>query len=237
MILNNCTVSDNSSGTGSEGFIGGNNGGSGGGIYNTGMMLLNNCTVTSNSTGVGGDSGGPIQGWAGEPGGGGGDGGGICNIGKLAVRHSTINGNSCGAGGKGGAAQHPYSQGHGGDGGSGGGIFNANVLTMDACIVTGNSCGAGGIGGVYSVVINAGNDYPPTIVANGGAGGSGGGIVNMADGSHAKLFNTLVTLNFFGDGGVGGDVYYPPFPNPVQAGSGPDGSGPNLFGNFTIFGH
>ncbi len=209
LTLDNCIVTGNSCDVGN-----------GGGIYNTGTLTANNCAIRNNSAGAGnntidfsGDGGGvvyinfPLP----ELGGDGGNGGGICNLGTLKMNNSTVTGNSAGAG------QEGYG---GGNGGSGGGIYNAGNLTLSHCTVSDNSSGA------------AGNGISGIPAGKGGNGGSGGGIFNSADASHARLIATSVLSNFAGQGGSGG--IFEGIGTGSDGSPGIDGSGPNLFGNFTF---
>jgi len=61
-------------------------------------------------------------------------------------------------------------------------------------------------------------------------GGSGGGIFNLADASHARLMTTSVISNFAGHGGSGG--LFEGTGTGTDGSPGQDGSGPNLSGGF-----
>jgi hypothetical protein len=209
LTLDNCLVTGNSCDVGD-----------GGGIYNTGTLTVSNCTIRGNSAGAGnnsivflGGSGGvvyitfPLP----MPGGNGGNGGGVCNLGTLNMNNSIVAGNSAGSGQVGSG---------GGSGGSGGGVYNAGNLKLSNCLVRDNSCGAAG---------NGVNGIP---AGNGGNGGSGGGIFNSGQALNATLNATLVTSNIAGQGGSGGVI--PDGSTGTGGSPGLDGSGPNLFGNFTL---
>jgi len=98
LTLTNCTVSNNITGSGGDGYPGGP-GGSGGGIYNEGELTLNSCIVSDNTTGKGGGS----TGWYTGEGGPGGSGGGIYNEGELTLNSCTVSDNISGVGGDGAA--------------------------------------------------------------------------------------------------------------------------------------
>ena len=245
LVLNDCDISGNySSGFGGGGInnsgnlamfdcsVSGNYGGvgfgfscDGGGIYNTGNLVINDCVISGNATQPGVDGDYFLSGWwlpigfyPGFDGEDGGDGGGIYNAGNLVLNNSVIAGNACGSGGDGSDSINDNA-GDGGNGGNGGGVFNLGTLVLNRCTVRNNSCGAGGNGG------NETFDSSGTLIdGNGGTGGSGGGIYNAADGSDARLIRTSVRSNSAGLGGEPG----------TNGDYGLNGSGPDLFGNFTI---
>jgi hypothetical protein len=212
LTLDNCTIKGNSSDFRD-----------GGGIFNAGTLTANNCTISDNSAAAGnnnfefGDGGsiildpvGPPPGWNGS------DGGGIYNAGTLVMNNSVVSGNSAGDG------QEGFG---GGNGGNGGGIYNAGKLTLTRCTISGNSSG------------NGGNGISGNSAGNGGSGGSGGGIFNAGDASFARLVHTSVVSNVSGLGGIGGIYDFADYHGEGSGSNGSpgaDGSGPNLFGNFTI---
>ena len=229
MMLNNCLVSDNACGSGGSGGSFGGSGGNGGGIRNDGTMVLNNCIISGNTGGLARGHGlfNPNEG---------GSGGGIYNNGTLLLDNCIVSENTAGNGGGGGAGPAPGKT--GGNGGNGGGIYNIGALTTRNCMVNHNACGSGGIG---SEVFAFGG--VEGIGGNGGNGGSGGGIYNGAAASQAKLIGTSVVANLAGAGGNGGICVVNGIHGPTNIPGGPDGnpgldgSGPNLFGDFTIVGH
>ena len=147
----------------------GQDGTSGGGIYNDGGTLtLNNCNVSGNVTGNGGN-GGPSgirrQRYSRRDRRQGGNGAGLYNnAGVLTLNNTTVSGNTAGNGGAGGGGAQ--NGGRGGDGGKGAGIYSLNgSLTLTNSTVSGNNAGSGGPG--VSAGFNGGS---------GGTGGDGGGI-------------------------------------------------------------
>ena len=187
-------------------------------------LTVTNCIITDNLAAAGNDfydygsDGSYIFDPVGpSPGGNGGSGGGIYNLGTLKMNDSIVTENSAG----------PGQDGHGGgSGGSGGGVYNAGNLTLSDCIVCDNSSGAGG---------NGVNELSAGDVGGNGAGGnggSGGGLFNLADASQARLIATSVIRNFAGQGGSGG--IFEGIGTGSNGSPGIDGSGPNLFGNFTF---
>ncbi|MET0645318.1 MAG: tandem-95 repeat protein [Pyrinomonadaceae bacterium] len=204
----------------------GQDGESGGGIYNAGTLTLSDVVVTGNSTGNGGVNSANFGGW-------GGYGGGIFNGGVLTLTNVTVSNNTTGNGATGN---------FGGTGGPGGGIYSgvgSGALTLTNVSVsnnttgngangvsTGASGGGGGDGG--GIFINNGS-LPLTNVnvsgnatgdaGNGGSGGNGGGIFTNS-GVQATLVGVVVSNNSAGDGGGG------------PAGSG--GRGGGIFNNGTM---
>ncbi|HXF10280.1 MAG TPA: choice-of-anchor Q domain-containing protein [Desulfuromonadaceae bacterium] len=219
MVLNQCHISNNSSGNGgstvwaSQAPSTGGEGGGGGGIYNEGNLTLNFCTVNDNICGAGGWGGGYGP-EGGGPGGAGGSGGGILNEGSLTLNTCTISHNFCGIGGHGGPG-NLTNGGRGGQGGSGGGICNRFAapgpvspavpsLMMASCTVVLNEAGPGGDGdAIYS-------GFP----GDGGNGGDGGGLFNeqrilifsghsITNPAPADIGNSLIALNTVSGGGAG----------------------------------
>jgi hypothetical protein len=249
-ILKGCIITSNSGANG-EYYIGewvcgyGGNGGNGGGIYNCGTMVLDDCLVSNNRSGNGGPGGimeGDLCG-QGMPGGGGGGGAGIFNLGTLSVETCTVSGNWCGNGGDGGEGEC-FGGGSGGDGGGGGGIYSAGPLELTSCTIAFNEAGTGGNGGNgnygYQVDGNGGITFDVVPGANGGAGGSGGGVLSVTN-SGISLRNTLVALNSTGTGGLGGTNVSDPWLDsagpPAIGALGSDGSSPDLAGAFASQGY
>jgi hypothetical protein len=211
LIMNNCVVTNNSSGVGASSDVFGSNGGDGGGIYNLGVATFNNCTMSANFSGAGGDSSGVGIGLQGG-GGNGGNGGGIYNGGALMLTNCTVSGNYNGRGGGAGSviyASGSYQAGSiggkGGYGGNGGGIYNTNILILNNCTVSENLSGTGGGGA-------SGGPGP-------GSGGDGGGIYNSGN---MSLKDCTVAINSGGIGGIGGSGFF----------AGPGGNGGNGGGVF-----
>jgi hypothetical protein len=99
--------------------------------------------------------------------------------------------------------------------------------------VTLNACGNGGDGGIGEQFI-----LNETLVmgGNGGDGGSGGGILNASSNALANIADSLIAMNVFGNGGVGGLAVINPNVTILavaQVGeSGAGGSGFDVAGNF-----
>lgn len=212
-VLTRCFIGANAGGPGAEGSVifsvlyppatTGGNGGSGAGVYNTGKMHISASTVYGNTTGNGGNDGGNLTTGAT---GAGGRGGGICNEGTLSVDNSTISGNVCG---NGGAVGDNVGYTTGGAGGGGGGIYNQGSLQLTSCTIALNATGTGGKGADASSIYYP-YDFPLPAIAAGGAGGSGGGILNDAGAANLSLRNTLLSLNSVNKGGCGGTRnFYP----------------------------
>jgi CSLREA domain-containing protein len=147
-VLNNSTVSYNSTQNGVGESSQAGSGGNGGGIYNQGVLSLNESNIDNNITGDGGD--------ALHSSGRGGFGGGIINDGTLTLNQSGITNNVTGDGGNGKAVA-----GAGSDVGSGAGIYNKGTILLTNTTISSNHAGNGGVSLLY-----------------GGHGGSGGGIYN-----------------------------------------------------------
>jgi hypothetical protein len=175
LTLNNCTVSGNATGDGSDGNSGGD-GGDGGGIFNGGTLTMTGCTVSGNTTGNGGN--GSASGGGGGDGGDGGDGGGIANEGTANLNNCTISGNTTGHGGDGTR--------NGGEGGDGGGIVTDGTVGLANCTITQNTAGNGGIG-----------------TNTNGHGGAGGGVAQEDEPVYLK--NTILGLNSIAGTGKGPD--------------------------------
>lgn len=198
LILENCVITNNTSGPGQsvEGNGGGTGGGDGGAIYNNGRMMANGCTLAGNSCGAGVD------------GAFGGSGGGIRNDGYCDLFRCIINGNQAGAGG--GPAGNAF--GFGGSGGEGGGIFNSGTLILHECVIAGNATGAGASGGDPQGIVTI---FSPA--GWGGSGGSGGGIYNLGQ---LEVDFSAVYGNLASNGGNGGS-----FGSGGNAGTGGRGGG------------
>ncbi|MGI8712064.1 MAG: choice-of-anchor Q domain-containing protein [Solirubrobacteraceae bacterium] len=208
--------------------------GSGGGIFNGGILVLETVAVRGNRAGAGGAGGsGGGANCNGGDGGLGGSGGGVYNRGRLTLIHSTVSGNRAGAGGDGGSGDaNPLRAsgggGSGGPGGGGGGLDNRGTLSVTASTVASNRAGAGGGGGPGGT--SAG---PRGAGGSGGVGASGGGIFSGA-GLLTVLDSTLYD-NIAGDGGGGGALT-------STGGNGGDGggiavAGPSRVRNATVAGN
>jgi hypothetical protein len=182
LSLENCIITNNSSGYGSyvEGNGGGTGGGDAGGIYNLGTASLMHCFVVANSCGGGVD------------GGFGGNGGGIRNDGKCSLTNCIIDGNQAGPGA--GPAGNAF--GLGGSGGYGGGILNFGTMILKNCAVGGNFSGSGASGGDPNGSI--------TIDSPGGPGGNGGSGAGIYNAGRLQLAFSTVYGNQAGNGGNGG---------------------------------
>ncbi len=234
-LLENCVVSGNTCGSV---YIGNN--GNGGGICNDGLMILNDCVINDNTCGSAGSYSFLFTNING------GNGGGIYNTGTLMLDNCIVIDNTAGNGGNGGNTLNNSSGRTGGNGGDGGGIYNVGALTTKNCMISNNACGSGGVGGEDQVIEGPGDSGVNGIGGAGGNGGSGGGIYNGAAASQAKLIETTVVSNQVGVGGNGGIAVIldfgsgPVTTGPVTLPGGPNGdpgtngSGPNLFGTFTI---
>ncbi len=222
-------VSDNQTGSGSRGGVGG------GIMNNAGILTIHDSTISGNQTGSGsfaGDGGGIWNSNAGivtitsstisdnQTGNGGnfaGSGGGIQNEsdGRLIISNSTISGNRAGNGGNGSSV--------GGRGGDGGGIANTEIVIIISSTISGNRAGnggngssIGGIGGSGGGIFNFGNSASEgtvtiinsTLSGNqsgssgspNGRAGTGGGIFNSNTGT-VRIANTIVA-----NSPTGGDI-------------------------------
>jgi len=163
-IMDNSTVSRNTTGNGGVGGIGGNGafpppwpaapggnggaGGHGGGAYNSGTLNMTNITASGNATGSGGSGGkggddvlaSGMPGMPGGTGGNGGDGGGVYNTGTTTKNNVTNADNSTGFGGAGGAGGLPAGvPGVPGVAGIGGGVFiSAGIVNVMNTILADN---------------------------------------------------------------------------------------------------
>lgn len=153
----------------------GENGGSGGAIYNLGTLTVDTCSIRDNRTGDGG-SGTMI-------GGSGGAGGGIYNNGKLVVVNSTVSDNTTGSGNTGGIGS--------GSGGYAGGIYNLGDARFINSTISKNLAKGkgGGISNYAQVTL-----ISSTITGN-SAQDSAGGIFNAAD---LDLRNTIIAHQVLG---------------------------------------
>jgi CSLREA domain-containing protein len=184
-------------GTGGDGVGGfGGIGGWGGGIAALDPMILTDDLTAGNHTGDGGQAGDGIGG-SGGPG-----------------------GTSGGTGGNGGAGLGGF----GGNGGWGGGIFSDGYSPRPVftnVTITANATGAGapggeGVGGAGGAGHGAGNGGAGGI-AIAGFGGAGGGGGAVADGALLTLVNATVTANAAATGGSAGAA------TPGAGGSGASG--------------
>jgi hypothetical protein len=216
LTLQNCTVTENTSGSGGNGGHGGY-GGQGEGDEDCSFSFFSGwtCVYIKGNGGNGGNGG---------AGGSGGFGGGIyIGGGSLNLKDSTISQNKSGMGGEGGEGNcggsgsyggYPGSgggPGGGGLGGSGGGIYGSS-LSSENSTVNGNASGLGGEG-AYPTVCSINQFICP---GNGGSGGHGGGI--FAAGS-ATLKNSTISGNIASDGQNGRNA------GDVQCGGGDGGDG------------
>ncbi len=167
--------------------------GSGGGVWNGGMLTLDNAMVTGNFADK--------------------EGGGVFNDGELTVeKGTTISGNATSDAGGGGIANHVTCNmmcgampcivsGNSGD--FGGGIYNTGDLSLDNTVVDGNFAAERG-GGIYSIAAAS------TVTLTGGssvvnnhASDGGGGIVNDEGGTLDVGLGTVISNNLGGDAGGG----------------------------------
>jgi hypothetical protein len=181
LFMNNCVITNNSSGGGQsvEGNGGGTGGGDGGGIYNSGSLTMENCLLIGNSAGNGVD------------GATGGNGGGIRNDGYCLINNCIICMNQSGAGG--GPAGNAI--GVGGGGGNGGGIYNTGTMILNQCNVAANFSGQG------SSSSSPGIGFIGESGTGGGSGGNGGGVFNVGQ---MQLDSSAIYSNETGGGGGGG---------------------------------
>ncbi len=209
----------------SGGSVGGVNGGSGGGIYNSGTLTLTNSTIAGNSASDRGFLGGSCSGGGIDNSGtltltnstiagnsvsggylvGSGDGGGISNSGTLSITDSTFSGNS--ASGGGGILSGTCCG--SGDSGNGGGISNSGTLSVTDSSFSGNSASGGGSTGGGAFLGGAGN---------------GGGIINF--GTLAISDSSFSGNSASGGGSTGGGA--------VVGGSGNGGGIDNGGGTLAI---
>ena len=167
--------------------------GSGGGIYNSGMLTMMDCAFIGNRTdGVGGGifngSYGPIltmNNCTVNDNSAGSSGGGIYNGGVLTVTNCTLDGNSVIFGGA-----------------KGGGIYNASTLTMSNSTLNSNSAYDGG--GIYNRAPIAPVMITNTTFSGNTANGQGGGIY---DASGMVLAHSTLSGNSAASGS-GGGIYH-----------------------------
>ncbi|MCX6580631.1 MAG: Ig-like domain-containing protein [Candidatus Aminicenantes bacterium] len=216
--LLNCTISNNGSGDGyGEGWDedDSNNGGEGGGIYNSGSQELINCRINGNHTGIG---------YSGRCG----YGGGIYNSGSSIIKNSFIINNTT-------YNEENEENDYLSLKGNGGGIYNSGSLTITDGTIDRNSTAHGGSGaGIHhqggtvtlircSITNNSSGDGVTYYLYNPQQGGNGGGIFNN---STMKLTNCTVGGNTTGTGVV---VNYHP-----TGGNGGDGAGICNSGSLTL---
>jgi hypothetical protein len=178
LSIKNCTIKNNTTGTGGTGGTGG--------MYNVDYESY----VDWSCAGVGGI------------GGMGGNGGGIYNAGVLTIQNTEITNNTAGNGGTGGnggyGANGIYASGAaGGMGGSGGGIYNIGDLSVMYSTISNNSAGTGGTGGLGNGDTTSKFGFNG---ANGGSGGNGGGIATIGT---TEVVSCNITGNSSGTGGNG----------------------------------
>ncbi len=205
-------------------------GGSGGGIYNTGILnTLENVTIGGNTAGTGG-AGSPCSDSGPEDGAVGGNGGGIYILNTpITINDCEITNNHAGDGGKGsdmyvGPDMDPagWLEGKGGPAGSGGGMYIdlVSILSLNIkinnTVFNNNTAGNGGAGGNW-------NDTVP-LPGTGGNGGSGGGIGIKSTSDH-NLNLQIYKSTFINNGAGLGYKYTPPGIN------GADGVGGALWSN------
>jgi len=179
LILQDCAITNNTTGCGVDDQNGGGGaGGDGGGIF-CDLAIIERCIIRANMTGAGG---------SGDVGGRGGHGAGIyCASAEITACTIDANKNGDGGGGETGKA---------GNGGSGGGIYFSSASpepTISGCTITENSTGSGGQ--------NMGND--------GGDGGKGGGVYCLSATIANSVFKHNQTgsgMYDYGDGGDGGAI-------------------------------
>jgi hypothetical protein len=243
LAATNCTFEGNEAGhaggPGAAGFdpsnsgqrsTSGSEGGQGGGIFGTGVVVLHACAIRANLGGNGSraDYGAPnihpdfiFYSRQGGPGGAGGTGG-IHAENSLRMSLCTLSGNRGGSGNSGGASYDswPFASATGGPGGPGGAgavyYCGSNEFMFVACTIAANTGGSGGAGGSGQRSYTQGGAGPD------GAGG-GGGIVNGNPNVSGRLINTLVGSNLGGTGGAGGTAGAP--------------GAPDLQGSFSSLGH
>jgi hypothetical protein len=194
-------------------------GGSGGGLYSSGVAVIASSVFSANHAGASQRPCGDARG---------GDGGAIANHGTLMVDAAVLDGNSSGTGNQGGSggaggglwnhgsayvtdsaiANNVTSQGSdglvagirgcatpGGAGGDGAGLWNDGSLTLTRVTIDGNQAGTGGLGGSQY----AGAPYNHGL--SGGNGGSGGGLWNKG---LVVAAQTTISHNHAGAAGAGG---------------------------------
>jgi hypothetical protein len=178
LTLTSVTVSGNRGGVPSPT----GNGGSGGGILNSGTLVLSNVVVSDNEA-------------SGTFSGAGSSGGGILNEGTATITNTTIARNTAGGGGS-GSANGP---------GQGGGISSTGALSLTNATISGNTArgapffGEGGRGG--GLAIGAGTATLTNVTITGNTVGQGGlnngsppgigGAINRSGGA-ATLASTIV---------------------------------------------
>jgi hypothetical protein len=182
----------------------GGNGGSGGGIYNDGILTIQNSVLHNNRAG----NGGSAVDYTGVPGSGG-SGGSIYNNQTLSVVNSVIAASQAGDG----AITHSPPGTNFGSGGDGGGIYNNNWLHLTASHIISNGTGSGYRNGYGGGVFNHGSMIiiSGTVDENytrkgvypgyhfGSNGGDGGGFYNEGT---LQVVDTSFSGNFTGEGAV-----------------------------------
>jgi len=188
LTINNCIISNNTSGAGGVsdedlGYFGG----CGGGIYTAGALTISNCTISYNQLGAGGE-GDEQDGYAGS-------GGGIyCSAdGSLTITGSLIESNNSDC-----VLERVY----------GGGIYSAGDLTISGSTIRSNRADSYGAG----IYCESANSTITTSTINNNTyytssyHGTGGGIALYSpDGSTASL--TLTNCTIRGNTATGGEGY------------------------------
>jgi hypothetical protein len=199
-------------------FSGQHNLGSGGAIYNAGILSVQKCVFTNNASGNGSFNEGNGGGNSAD------DGGAIYNSGNASILNCSFVGNFCGdgvdgaVGGNGGAIKNDGTctlnlcsitgnqtgsggspagnlVASGGDSGNGGGVYNMGTMVLMKCVVNSNYCGHGADGG------NPGGSAGNSLGGRGGWGGGGGGIYNS---SKMLVEYSSIFGNVSGNAGNGG---------------------------------
>ena len=190
--------------------------GYGGGIFNRGEMHLNKCVISENFCGDGRNGGVVTDGETAFYGGdSGGEGGGIYNRGQMKIEFSSVCRNRTGNGGSGPTFTGNFAFApNAGNGWAGAGIRNDGTLNINSTTISGNVCGDGGAGAKML------STRPPWGgFAEGGSGGSGGGIANFF--GSLDLTSCTIVSNKTGMGGSAGDGTS----NPTSGGPGGNGGG------------
>lgn len=196
LVLEDCEVAGNATGSGSSGQVGRGGGGDGGGIAlrGVGSLTLRRCRVVNNRTGEGG------AGFSG------GCGAGIYYLasGFVVIEDTLIRGNRCGDAGDGILDGGRFE---GGDGSEGGGIFvdGFSQFTLLRSTVAENRAGDGGDGAVGAS-------------ERGGFAGQGGGLyLSLGVSSLVQIDASTICDNQAGKGGDGS--------NPAGLGGSSSGGG------------
>jgi CSLREA domain-containing protein len=184
--LTNSTISSNTTGDGSAGFVG--QGGLAGGIYNGGSLIIIGSTINNNSTGTSGPNGGS-------------NGGGIFNGATLRMFNCTVSGNSTTSVGGGLSVggtttltnvtiTNNLSDSDNNLWGPGGGLyaFSGN-LTLNNTIVAGNF--KGGTATANDIDAPVQSSSSNNLIGTGGSGGLTNGVNNNQVGVSNALLGPL----------------------------------------------